>query len=123
MAFNPLHGISASMKIGATAYAFDSFKFSPKNKLADVSNFTGGGYRQFIAGLTDGKVSCTGPYDEGSMAFAVGTSYTLLLIYTGAVEVSCPCICESIDADVKIDDTQKISITFQITGSFVGAIV
>jgi hypothetical protein len=122
MPFNPLHGISASVKIATTAYAFDSFKFSPKNKLADVSNFTGAGFKQFIAGMTDGKVSLTGPYDEGNMPFTVGNAYTLVLGYTGVVSVSCPCLCESIDMDVKVDDAQKSSLTFQITGSFTAAI-
>ena len=117
-----MHGIKASITVGGTAFAFDSFKFSPKNKVADVSNFTGGGYRQFIAGLTDGKVTCTGPYDEGNMPVTVGAAGTLVLTYVTGTTVSCPCLCESIDADVKIDDAQKVSMTFQITGSFTAAI-
>jgi len=122
MAFNPLAGKAASVSIGTVSYAFDEWKATIKNGLSKVTNFTGAGFAQFIAGITDAKVTLSGPYDEGNMAFTVGNAYTLILGYTSMVTLSVPVLLESIEPDVKVEDAQRVSLSFQSTGSFTAAI-
>jgi hypothetical protein len=124
MAFNPLAGIQGAVKFTATAYAFGKWKATIKNKLGDVSNFTGGGYEQWIAGLTGAKITLEGPYDEGNMPITVGNSYSLVLQFTstGPITLSLTALCETIEPSVDVQNPQGITATFQSTGSFTAAI-
>jgi hypothetical protein len=123
MAFNPLAGIAGAVKISTTAFAFGKWKATMKNKLGDVSNFTGAGYEQWIAGLTGAKITAEGPYDEGNMPFTVGTSYALILQYTSGTTLNVTALCETIEPSVDVQNPQGITMTFQSTGSFTAAIV
>ena len=123
MPFNALSGVTGSVKVGATAFAFSKWSCAMKMKLGDVSNFTGGGYEQYVPGLTGAKVTLEGPYDQGNMAFAVGTAFTLLLGFTATITLTVLAVCETIDVDVDImAPADKVKLGFQSNGSFVAAI-
>jgi hypothetical protein len=123
MPFNPLHGKDASVLIGIVEYAFDEWSVTMRNKLGEVSNFTGGGYRQFVKGLSDGKINLSGPYDKGNMPFTVGNSYTLILKYEDATDVTVTALLEEIAPTVNVDKEERVKLTFQSTGAFTAAIV
>lgn len=123
MPFNPLAGKFASVTIGTTTYAFSGWSASIKNTLGKVTNFTGGGYAQFVPGITEAKITLEGPYDEGNMPFVVGNLYVLILGYTDLITLTVGAICETIEPTVDVEKEQRVKITFQSEGTFTGAIL
>jgi hypothetical protein len=122
MSFNPLSGTQGSVKIGTTAFAFDEWKCSMKDGAPKVSNFTSGGKAQYISGMQDADITCSGPYDEGNQAFDLGTTYTLVLGYTSEVNLTVTdTLLVGIDMDVKVEDAQRVSLTFK-GGTFTASI-
>ncbi len=122
MAFNPQTGCLASVTVGSTTFAFDEWKFSPKNNLAKVTNFTSSCFGAYIKGITEGEITLSGPYDEGNDAWTVGNTYSIVLA-TSAFTVTVPGILKGIDLDVKVDDAARLSLTLQTTGVFTAATV
>jgi len=122
MAFTPLAGKNAAVLIGTVPYAFDEWQADIKNGLSKTTNFTSAGYATYISGITDAKVTLSGPYDQGNMAFTVGNSYTLILTYVTMVTLTVTALLEDISVDVKVEDAERVKLTFQTTGSFTAAI-
>lgn len=73
-------GKNASITIGAVAYPMDTWTLDDTCEEVDVTNFTSGGARQVIAGITAGSMSASGPYtgiaptagNTGTIVFDVG---------------------------------------------------
>lgn len=89
-----------------------------KNSLADVSNFTGGGFEQWINGLNGCKLTMGGPYDEGNTALTVGGNATITVGYSPSANLVVTALIETIEVDVKVKDAERIAVTAQSTGSF-----
>lgn len=122
MAFNPQEGCLCSVLIGSTAYAFDEWKFSPKNNLSKVTNFTSSCFGLYIPGITEGTITLSGPYDEGNEGvFIIGNSMSVIL-KTASFTVTVPCLLMSLDLDAKVDDAVRVSLTLQTSGVFTAAL-
>ncbi len=116
MAF--LAGKNAAVLIGSISFRFDEWKVTLRNQLSKVTNFESQGYADYIDGITDGKITLSGPYDQGNMSFTVGSSYDLILTYISGTTLTVAALLESIDPDVKVEDAERVSLTFQSTGAF-----
>ena len=122
MPFNPLTGKSAVVTIGATDYAFDTIELPLDLKLPEVSNFTSVGYRQFVVGLASAEFKLSGPYDGGNMAFALGTTYSVVMKWSSSISNTVSAICKKIELKTNADDAARVTITFQSNGSFTTSI-
>lgn len=122
MAF--LSGSVAYVKTGATPYKFSSWKATLKSLLGKTTNFTVAA-SDYIGGIVDAKITLEGPYDNTGMGFTAGSTYTLLLGFTstGPVQLSIPCICETIEPSIDVEKEQRVTLTFQSAGIFTAAIV
>lgn len=123
MTFNPLAGKVGFVNTGASNYAFGKWKWSPKAKMVPVPNFNGGGFEQYVVGLVGGKITISGPYDQGNMAFTVGNTYTWTLGLAVSVTLTVPGILESIDMDEDVEGSPTVTLTVQTNGSFTTSIV
>ncbi len=121
MSFTPVSGIGASVKIGTTTYAFEKWKISFKSGLPKVNNFTSV-YQQLVGGITSATVTLEGPYDEGNMAFSVGSAVSFILSWDGSTHLTVPVLLESIDPSQDVNDAGRVSVVGQSTGSFTAAI-
>lgn len=123
MPFNPLSGVSGSVKIGVTAFAFSKWSVEMKCVVVKANNFTGGGYQQVVPGLVSATVTLEAlTYDGGNMPFTVGGSYTFILGYSLTISVTVTVMLESISASPDVEGGQPVKLTGQSNGSFTAAI-
>lgn len=123
MAFNPVAGISGSVKIGATSYAFGKWSLAMKANVMPVNNFTGGGYQQVVGGVVSADLTLSSlTYDQGNMPFAVGTLYTFILGYNLTTSVTVQIMIESIEPEVDYDGLEAIKISGKSNGAFSASI-
>jgi hypothetical protein len=121
--FNPLSGITGSVKISTTEYAFTKWTLEMRCVVVKANNFTGGGYQQVVAGMASATLTLEADtYDQGNMAFSVGTTYTFTLGYTALVTVDVPVMIESITPTVDYEGGQAIKVVGQSNGSFTASI-
>jgi hypothetical protein len=121
--FNPLSGISGSVKIEDVEYAFTKWSLSMKCVVVKANNFTGGGYQQVVGGMISATLTLDADtYDEGNMTFTVGDTYEFVLGYTSEVDITITVLLESIDATVDYEGGQPIKIVGQSDGGFTAAI-
>lgn len=123
MPFNPLSGITGSVKIGSTPYAFSKWSLEMKCVVVKANNFTGGGYQQVVPGLCSATLTLeANTYDQGNMAFTVGNFYSFILGYTATISVTVSMLIESISPSIDVEGGQPIKITGQSNGSFTASI-
>ena len=125
MAFIPIKGVNAVIQGNSLTFAFDTVKFSPKCRLAPITNATSI-YEQFLAGGVGGKIQLSGPWDANNFGFwLAGSSFTLTLTWSTplALVTTCTCIVEDIEAETKVDDIARCSVTCQITGPFTAGLL
>lgn len=125
-AFNPLAGKGGYCAInsgaGSSSFAFDTVKPSMKNNLAEVSNFTGQGFEQWLGGLNGCKLTMSGPYDQGNMALSLGGACTITVGYSSTTNLVVTALIETIEPEVKVKDAERISVTAQSNGPFTAAV-
>lgn len=123
MAQNLLSGKSGYFSTGSATYSFGKWEADVKAKMVPVPNFNGLGFMQYVVGLIESKISITGPYDQGNMAFTVGTQYTWHLgLNAGPVELAIPGILEGIKMAEDVEGNPVVTLTVQSTGSFTASI-
>jgi hypothetical protein len=123
MAFNPLSGVTGSVKIGALSYAFGKWTLAMKSNALIVNNFTGGGYQQVTGGVLSADLTLDAlTYDQGNMPFSCGTTYTFILGYNATTTVTVAIFIESIEPTVDYDGAQPIKISGKSNGPFTAAI-
>jgi|SRR5215831_2337420 len=123
MPFNPLSGITGSVKVGAAAFAFGKWALSISANLIPVNNFTGGGYQQLVPGVLKATLTLDAlTYDQGNMPITAGQKYTFVLGYTATITTSIGIYVESVEPTVDYDGAQPIKITGQSDGSFTAGI-
>lgn len=123
MASNPQSGITGSVSIGGTSYAFGKWTLSMKANLMPVNNFTGGGYRQVVAGVKSADLTLEAlTYDQGNMPFVCGNQYTFILGYNALTSTTVTIMIESIEPTVDYDGLQPIKISGQSNGPFTPSI-
>lgn len=122
MAQNLLSGKTGFVNIGAASYSFGKWTWEAKAKMVPVPNFNGGGFEQYVVGLIGGKITISGPYDQGNMAFTVGTQYTWILGLAVSVSLSVPGILEGIKVDEDVDGNPMVTLTVQSNGAFTAVI-
>ncbi len=123
MVFNPLSGISGSVKIGTVAFAFTKWSVDMKCVVVKANNFTGGGYQQVVPGMCSATLTLEADtYDQGNMPFTVGNFYTFILGYTAGVSLTLAVMIESISPQVEYENGQPIKISGQSNGTFGAAI-
>jgi hypothetical protein len=117
-----LSGTTGHVKIGSTSYAFDKWKLAIKAGAPNVTNFTSSGYKQIVSGVIAGTLTISGPYNQGSMAFSVNTTYTWLLGLDTGVELSVSAKLTSLEVDNNVEDSPRVSIGAETSGSFTSSI-
>lgn len=120
MAF--LSGTTGFVKIGSTTYKFGKWKLSMKSGVPKTNNFAGGGFQSNVAGMVGATLTFSGPYDQGSMAFAVNTSYAFICGLDTGVELTVTARVSGIDVDNDVEGTPQVSVTAESTGSFTASI-
>jgi len=123
MPFNPLTGLSGSVKIGSIAFAFGKWGLVMTANLIPVNNFTGAGFQQIVPGVKKGALTLDAlTYDQGNMPFTCGNKYTFILGYSATVSLSLDIYIETIEPTVDYDGAQPIKITGQSDGVFAASI-
>lgn len=119
---NLLSGKTGYVNTGAANYSFGKWDLEMKAKMVPVPNFNGAGYDQYVVGLLGGKATITGPYDNGNMAFTVGTLYTWNLGLAASVFLTFPGFLESVKMAEDVDGNPVVTLTVQSNGAFTAAI-
>lgn len=122
MAQNLLAGKTGYVNTGSANYSFGKWESDVQVKTVPVPNFNGGGYMQRVVGLTDGKITITGPYDQGNMAFTAGTQYNWTLGLAPSVFLTIPGILQSIKMAEDVEGNPVVTLTVESNGSFTAAI-
>lgn len=117
-----LSGTTGFVKLGSTTYKFGKWKLALKAGNPKTTNFAGGGYQSLVTGVISGTVTCSGAYDTGNMALAVGSSYAFHLGLDTGVELTATFLVTSVDVDNDVEGTPQISVTGESTGTFTSAI-
>lgn len=117
-----LSGITGSVAVGATNYAFSKWRIPMKSGLPKVTNFNTAPYQQLVTGILSATIYLEGPYDQGSMAFAAGTSYGWILRWTSSVSLTVTAFIEELQPDVDVEGAARVAITAQSSGSFTASI-
>lgn len=120
MAF--LAGKSADVVIGAQSYKFREWRAPMKTDIIDTTNFSSGGFRENIAGLTSSTVTLRGLHDSTLMAFTSGNSYTLILKSSAAVTYTIIARLETLETGTTVEGAVEAILTFQSNGVFTAAI-
>lgn len=115
-------GSTGFVKLGSTAYAFGKWKIAMKSGTPNVTNFTSAGYRQLVAGIIQGTLTCSGPYNSGSMPLAMNTSYVWHLGMDTGIELSVTATLTGLEVDNDVEDAPRINITAEISGSFTSSV-
>jgi hypothetical protein len=115
-------GLTGSVKIGATSFSFDRWKLTIKTVLVEVTNFTSGGFQQFVTAITGATLTVSGPYNTGNMAFVCGVAYIWILGFTALIALTVTAIIETLEPDVDAKGRASVSITAQSHGAFTAAI-
>lgn len=122
MAQNLLAGKSGYVNTGSANYSFGKWEADIQVKTVQVPNFNGGGFMQRVVGLTDGKVTITGPYDQGNMAFTAGNTYTWTLGLAPSVFLTMPGILQSIKLAEDVEGNPVLTLNVETSGSFTASI-
>lgn len=112
-----LSGTTGYVKIGSTSYSFKKWSLSMDVKMIPVNNFTSAGAQEIVSGFKSATLTVEGPYNQGSMAFTVGTQYTFLCGFDTGVEISVPAKVSNITPDVDADGGEVIKMTAMSNGS------
>jgi len=123
MPFNALSGLAAHVEVNDTPVCFQKFTVAMKMKLGSVNNFCGGGYEQYVVGMSGCKVTLEGPYDAGNMPFALGANVGVKLFFTSLITLEVFGLVETIDNEADVDaPAQRCKVGVQSSGPFVGSI-
>lgn len=123
MTYNPQSGITGSVNVGGTSYAFGKWTLSMKTNVMPVNNFTGGGYQQVVAGVKSADLTLESlTYDQGNMPFVCGNQYTFILNYNALISTTVTIMIESIEPTVDYDGLQPIKISGKSNGPFAAEI-
>lgn len=125
MSQNLLSGKTGYVNNGSGSFSFAKWELEMKTKMVPANNFNGLGYEQYVLGLTSGKATITGPYDEGNMAFNLSTqtgTLTWNLGLTATVFISFPGYIESIKMSEDVENNPIVTLTVQSNGAFTAAI-
>ena len=121
-----IHGLSGSVKIGATSVAsIDSWRVDINRDVADATNFGSNGWKESIAGLKGWGGSLSGSFDMGDTngqlalqnALLNGTTVALKLYVDATHYYSGNAYITKIGADTPVSDKVKASFDFQGTGA------
>ena len=115
------HGKSGKVMVGAATKAeVRSWSFEPKCGVAKYASTDTGGFKAGVAGIRDssGKIECALPAG-GAIQFADGDAVTLLLHVdnTGNNYFSVPAIISGSPVELKIEEDQVVSVTFNFEGA------
>ena len=122
-AFNPLTGKNASVSVGGSSMNFDKWSFATSSILPDVTNFGSGGNQALTTGVRKVDVALEGPYDEGNMAIAYDTLYTLSCSWNGSINLTASGYVSDLNSTQDVKDAGRIKVTFKSSGAFSVAIV
>jgi hypothetical protein len=123
MTYNPQTGITGSVMISGTPYAFGKWSLSMKANIIPTNNFTGGGYQTVVAGVKSADLSLEAlTYDQGNMPFTIGTKYTFTLGYNALTSTTVTIMIETIEPTVDYDGAQPIKISGKSDGTFTPSI-
>lgn len=120
MAF--LSGKGGSVTVGTASWKLREWSLDMRTDASDVTNFSSSGYRENIAGLTGGSLSCSGPFDSTAMALTSGTSYSFTLGASNTVNFAVTARVTNIRISTTIERAVEVSITAETNGSFTAAI-
>lgn len=118
-----LPGTTGYVAIGATTYAFGKWKLAIRGGTPKVTNWSGGGYQQLVAGVVAGTVTVSGAWNVGGMPVAIGALYTFHLGLGTGIELIVNAIVSAIDPENDVEDTPRVSVTAESSGAFVAVIV
>jgi hypothetical protein len=110
-------GKSGSVSIGEVDYAFGKWSIDLDANLPKMNNFLSG-FQILVSGLISSKLTLSGPYDAGEMAFTAGNSYEFILAVSDTIAFTITYFVENIKIDDDIDDAARISLSGQSSGSF-----
>lgn len=126
MAF--IHGKSAYFKVGSTDLSTfcDSVEFKRSADAHEVTAFGATG-KAYAAGLTDGKVTAKGTYDDGAagpkaileplLATTSSVTYRPEGTGSGKPNSACAVVVTSYDESTPVGDMIKWTAEFQISGA------
>ncbi len=121
--FNPISGKTGAVLVGSIQYAFGKWEYAMSTGTPKVTNFTGGGYRQIVSGITEGTITVEGPYDEGNMPLTSGNTYTLTLNWNNTISLTGTAILAKLTPSMDVEDAGRIKCVFEVNGTFTAAIV
>lgn len=117
-----LSGTTGFVKLGVTTYKFGKWKLAIKGGTPKVTNFAGAGYQQLVPGVISGTLSLSGAYDQGNMPLTINTSYVFYCGFDTGIQLSVTAQVSSIDMDNDVEDTPRVNVTAESTGSFTASI-
>jgi hypothetical protein len=104
-----------------TNYTMREWRMEINAAQADVSNFTSGGFAEFITGLVSGRVTARGPLDLNTQ-LTTGNTYTLNLGLGTSGNTNCyttmTAVLTRVAPSTAVDQAGQVDIEFQTSGSF-----
>ncbi len=119
MAWNPLAGKTGFVTIGGVQMTFGKWSSNISSDLVKTHNFTGGGFKSWIGGLTGATFKLTmNAYDAGNVGLTVGNSYAFVFGYTTLITLAVTAVVKELAPSVDVEGAQTLEVTVESTGTF-----
>lgn len=107
-------GKSASTLVAGTQYTFDSTEIEMEDGIVETTDQGSNGYQEFLSGVRRASLSFEGPYNSGSMALTVGTTYSIKFVVGGSglseISFTVPVIIERVRIKTKANSKEPAGI-------------
>lgn len=107
-------GKNASITIGGVLYPMDNWSLDDNIEELDVTNFTTGGEKALIAGITGGSMSTSGPY-TGLTPVAGATGFITFDVGGGGGAATRRILITSVKKATAVKDKATLEISGSIT--------
>lgn len=112
-----LAGKTGWLKSGNTSYSMREWRLEMSASQVDVTNFTSGGFSEFLVGFITGSLTTRGPMDAANQ-FTVGNAYTVNVGMGNNYYTTFSGLLMRVSASTAVDQAGMVDLEFKTNGSF-----
>jgi hypothetical protein len=110
-------GKSGWFRSSNTSYPFRTWRLKLSASPIDVTNFTSGGFSEFMAGFITGECTASGFLDSG-LQLTVGNTYTVSLGAGGGYSVTFTGVLLDLTASTDVSKAAEVEVMMRTNGEF-----
>lgn len=111
-------GKVGGVSVDGRSQYLDKWRLNFHCDLKPVNNFLSAGFQEILACFKSAALTCSGPFNSGSVGLEVGESYTFNFQYTPSINFTVVALVKDIALEDEAEGVARIEITADSTGVF-----